>query len=613
MRPQDVLEQRCLLTESLGRGGFGEVWRAFDLRIRREVAVKVGRPRSAEEARRFALEAELVGNLNHPNIAALHDYGETWHKGERRIYLVMELVPGHTLERVIRGGVPPIASSLAWARDICEALGTAHDKGVVHRDVKPSNVMITDSGTGSAKVLDFGIAKSPAHTGITAEGHIIGSWPYMAPERWGNGTAVDGRSDLYALGCVLMELFTGRLPFEGRAWHELAAQHATSAPPRPSSLRPGLPAAVDRLILDLLAKDPARRPANARQVADRPAGIGGHAGSTTRTRTTPIPDAPGRRSGHTTTVLETAAGPASRPVDSARAVLERRLERVLSHHAAGDEPAFTRLLDTLIDDLTDESGADDPLTVEAVYQRAMYDWQTAHDQEGLERVLPRLIRVLGPDHRRTINVQAVLTGNAAARGPIDGRGHIPELREIIARATRVLGASDPITLVARLDLAEALDRAYDAQGRPVPGNGPRDAVRAERRRALLAPLLPDLVRGLGDGDPRVTRTLVRLALDTYQVGDYPAALPLYERLLPTGPAALARTDTRLRVQHAHCVAETGDPERAVSLLDALLTTLRSRPGHDCEQQAAPALALRSTPKKRIRRDNRRTGHSWFRS
>ncbi len=613
MQPQDILEQRYVLTGLLGQGGFGKVWRAFDTRIRREVAVKIGRPRSAQEARRFALEAELVGNLNHPRIAALYDYGETWYRGERLIFLVMELVPGDTLDRVIRRGVPPIASSLAWARDICEALGAAHDRGVVHRDVKPANVIVTGTGTGPAKVLDFGIAKHQAHAGITAEGYVIGSWPYMAPERWGSGTPVDGRADLYALGCVLMELLTGRLPFEGRELHELLAQHAAGTPPRPSSLRPGLPKAVDRLILDLLAKEPARRPASARQVADRLADIIGQAGSTTRTRTAPDPGPPHPPVGHSPTVREADAGAVNGPALSARAALEHRLARVLSHHAAGDGAEFTRLLHLLIVDLTAELGADDPLTVEAAYQRAMYLWQTAHDQEGLESVLPRLIRVLGPGHRRTIDVRAVLTGNAAARGLLDGRGRIPELREIIAQATRILGATDPITLTARLDLVEALDRVYDAHGRPVPGNGPRDAVRAERRRALLEPLLPDLVEGLGAGDPRVTGTLLRLALDTYQTEDYGAALPLYERLLPTSPAALGRTDTRLRIQHAHCVAESGDPKRAVSLLDALLTTLRNRPGRDYQQQAATALSLRSTLKKRLRRSGQGSSRSRFRS
>ncbi|MER7054331.1 MULTISPECIES: serine/threonine-protein kinase [unclassified Streptomyces] len=612
MRPQDVLEQRYVLAELLGQGGFGQVWRAFDSRVRREVAVKVGRPQSAEEARRFALEAELVGNLNHPKIAALYDYGESWHEGERLIYLVMELVPGETLDHVIGRGVPPLASSLAWAQDICEALGAAHDKGVVHRDVKPANVIITESAAGSAKVLDFGIAKHQAHTGITAEGYVIGSWQYMAPERWASREPVDGRADLYAVGCVLMQLLTGRLPFDGRGVHEQHAQHVGGTPPRPSSLRPGLPEAADRLVLDLLAKDPAQRPASAQRVVERLADIIRHARHAPPGRTTPAPDKPSPPTGYTPTVRQTEADPASQPGDPARAALERRLDRVLAHYAAGDEEGFVRLLHLLIHDLTDELGADDPLTVEAAYQRAMYAWQTAHDQEGLESVLPRLIRVLGPEHRRTIDVRAVLTGNTAARGQIDGRGHIPELREIIAQATRVLGAHDPITLAARLDLADALDRDYDACGRPVPSTGPRSSEQAARRRALLGPLLPDLARGLGDDDSRVVRTRLRLALDTYQVGDYGAALPLYERLLPTTPAALARTDTRLRIQHAHCVAEAGEPERALSLLETLLSTLRNRPGQDFQRQAATALALRASLKKQVRQSRRGTGRAWFR-
>ncbi|MFD8014775.1 protein kinase [Streptomyces sp. NPDC058955] len=599
MRPQDVLEQRYELVALLGSGGFGQVWQAYDTRARRRVAVKIGHPQSAEEARRFALEAQLAGNLTHPNIAALYDYGEALHEGRAFIYLVMELVSGETLAQVIGRGVPPLASALAWAKDICEALGAAHDMGVVHRDIKPANVIVTDRGDGTAKVLDFGIAKYQAATGLTAEGHIIGSWPYMAPERWTGGGAVDGRADLYALGCVLMELLTGRLPFTGREAHELFAQHAAAPPPRPGSLRPGLPEAADRLVLELLAKDPAHRPAGAREVADRLAELLRQAGRTT------VGAHPGPPPGHTPTVRQPTAG------DAVREALERRLDRVLAHHATGDETAFTRMLDLLILDLGEALGADDPLSVEAGYQRAMYAWQAARDQTGLENVLPRLIRVLGPDHRRTIDVRAVLTGNTAARGPVDGRRYLPELREIIDRATRVLGAHDPITLTARLDLAEAEDRAYDAQGRPVPGGVPRDDARAARRRAALEPLLPDLERGLGDHDPRVLETRLRLALDTYQLGDHAAALPHFERLLPSNPAALARTHVGLQIQHAHCVAETGAPERALSLLDALLDTLSGRPGDDYQRQAGPVRAMRSTIKKQLRR-NRRTGNrTWF--
>ncbi|MFH7340953.1 protein kinase [Streptomyces sp. KHY 26] len=586
MQPQDVLEQRYELTKLLGRGGYGQVWQAFDTRVKRQVAVKITYPQSAEEARRFAQEAHLAGNLTHPNIAVLYDYGEALHEGQALIYLVMELVSGETLAKVLSRGVPPLASCLAWAKDICEALGAAHDKGVVHRDIKPANVIIMEGGGGTAKVLDFGIAKYQADTGITTDGKIIGSWPYIAPERLDSAAAVDGRADLYSLGCVLMEMLTGQPPFTGRGTHELLGQHVAGTPPRPSSLRPGLPEVADRLVMDLLAKDPAQRPASAQQVADRLADIVRQARYPTSDHTTPAREDPSPPPGYTPTLQQVEGDPV-------RVALERRLDRVLAHYATTDEAEFVRMLDLLVHDLGEALGADDPLSVEAGYQRAMHSWQSAHDPGGLESMLPQLIRVLGPEHRRTIDVRAVLTGNTAARGHVDGRRYIPELREIIAQATRVLGARDPITLIARLDLAEALDREYDAYGRPLPRNGPRDDEQAARRRALLEPLLPDLEQGLGDDDSRIVEVRLRLALDTYQVGDYRAALPLYEQLLPTSPAALARSDVRLRIQHAHCVSEAGEPERALSLLETLLNTLRNRPGNEYQRQAALAIALRT--------------------
>ncbi|MFF0072291.1 protein kinase [Streptomyces sp. NPDC005494] len=614
MQPHDVLEQRYALAELLGRGGFGQVWRAFDNRVRRQVAVKIGYPQSADEARRFALEAELAGNLMHPNIAALYDYGETRHAGRELIYLVMELVPGETLASILGRGVPPVSSSLAWAQDMCKALGAAHSNGVVHRDVKPSNVIITGPGTGTAKVLDFGIAKHQAHTAITAEGQIIGSAPYMAPERWNSSAPVDGRADLYALGCVLMELLTGQLPFTGREAHELLAQHVAAAPPRPGSLHPGLPDAADRLVLDLLAKDPAERPATAEQVFARLAEIIAHARHPTAHRSEPGPHAP--YSAYTPTAQEAATGrksdPAARQSDAIRQALTRRLDAVLAHHSTGDEAEFVRLLTLLVHDLIQELGPDDPLTVEAGYQQAMHSWQSVHDRSRLENILPRLIRVLGTEHRRTIDVHAVLTGDIAARGNVDGRPYIPELEEIIARSARLLGPHDPITLTARLDLADALDRDY-VQGQAVRTTGPRTDEQAGRRRALLEPLLPDLVQGLSADDGRVVATTLRLALDTYQLGDYRAALPLYERLLPTTPAALARSDVRLRIQHAHCVAENEEPERALALLDTLLSTLRNRPGNDYARQAPPALALRTALKKQLRRPQGAGDiRTWFR-
>ncbi|MCX5296640.1 serine/threonine protein kinase [Streptomyces sp. NBC_00193] len=592
MRERDVLVERYELTGLLGRGGFGEVWRAFDTRVRRTVAIKIGHPRSVEDRERFASEAHLAGTLVHPCIAALYDYGEAQYEGRPLVYLVMELVEGETLAAVLGRGVPPTASALVWARDVCEALGAAHERDVVHRDIKALNVMITGyggPGTGRAKVLDFGIAKYLHQPGLTATGHVIGSFEYMAPERLLGAPAVDGRADLYALGCLLMQLLTGRLPFPAQDIEALSYAHAHTAPPPPSSLRPGLPPGADRLVLDLLAKDPAERPAGAAEVIDRlNALIRGDEEPPAARDAAGTRDAPGTR---------TRIRPAAADDDTARPVLVARLDRILASGRTGAGPDFVRQLDLLIGDLGESLGADDPLTAEAGYHRSMYLWQSAGDPTELERVLPRLLGVLGPEDRRTIDVQAVLAGFAAARGQVDGRPWLPVLREVIERSTRVLGADSEITLIARLDLAEALDREYDGRARPLAAPRERTWEQSARRRDLLAPLLPDLVRGLGPDDPRVREVTLRLALDSYGLGVYREALPYYEQLLPSSPAGLVRTPVGLRIQHAHCVAESGDPRRAVALFDAVRELLYTRGDAQSVQWDKRARSLRSDAKK----------------
>ncbi|WP_407837788.1 protein kinase [Streptomyces sp. DSM 116496] len=597
MREQDVLVERYELTGLLGRGGFGEVWRAFDTRVRRTVAVKIGHPRSAEDRERFASEAHLAGTLVHPCIAALYDYGEAQYEGRPLVYLVMELVEGETLAAVLLRGVPPTASALVWARDVCEALGAAHERNVVHRDIKALNVMITGyggpgtgAGTGRAKVLDFGIAKYLHQPGLTATGYVIGSFEYMAPERLLGAPSVDGRADLYALGCLLMQLLTGRLPFPAQEIEALSYAHAHTAPPPPSSLRPGLPPGADRLVLDLLAKDPAGRPAGAAEVIDRLNALirGDEEPPAAHDAAGGAPTDPRRPHDGTRTAS---------PQDTARPVLVARLDRILASGRTGAGPAFVRQLDLLIGDLGETLGADDPLTAEAGYHRSMYLWQSAGDPTELERVLPRLLGILGPEDRRTIDVQAVLAGSAAARGQVDGRPWLPVLREVIERSTRVLGADSEITLIARLDLAEALDREYDGRARPLAAPRDRTPEQAARRRDLLAPLLPHLVRGLGPDDPRVREVTLRLALDSYGLGAYREALPYYEQLLPSSPAGLVRTPVGLRIQHAHCVAESGDPRRAVALLDAVRELLYTRGDAQSVQWDKRARALRSEAKK----------------
>ncbi|MFB7467186.1 serine/threonine-protein kinase [Streptomyces sp. NPDC056224] len=191
---RELIEGRYSLEELLGQGGFGEVWRAEDSRVGRQVAVKIGYPQTPEETRRFEREASLAGNLAHPNIATVHDFGRTERAGRSAVFLVMELLQGRSLAEVLEAGVPPLADALEWAARIADALGAAHDAGIVHRDIKPANVMVT--GSGVTKVLDFGIAKARGGPGteLTATGMIIGSFPYMAPERWtGGANGVHGR------------------------------------------------------------------------------------------------------------------------------------------------------------------------------------------------------------------------------------------------------------------------------------------------------------------------------------------------------------------------------------------------------------------------------------
>jgi serine/threonine protein kinase len=298
MRVGDVLGGRYRLDARIGQGGFGVVWKAFDLRIERDVAVKVGYLEGDESARRFAQEARLAGNLAHANIAVIHDVGTVAQGDRPLLYLVMEFVPGETLDDVLARGLPPLDQALEWVAQICGALAAAHDAGIVHRDIKPANVMITPAGV--VKVLDFGIAKHQgASVALTAENVIIGSPRYMAPERW-NGGETDSRVDLYAVGCILMELCTGRVPFPGDNWQWLLAQHVSAAPPVPSGVRPGLPVEIDRLVPALLAKLPDDRPQHARLVEQQlraiRAGLLASPAPAPVPAPLPVPGAPGRRS-----------------------------------------------------------------------------------------------------------------------------------------------------------------------------------------------------------------------------------------------------------------------------------------------------------------------------
>ncbi|MGW4054608.1 protein kinase domain-containing protein [Streptomyces sp. NPDC004779] len=263
-----LVGDRYELDHRIGGGGGGEVWTARDRLIGRDVAVKFvylksGRERETEK--RFVQEVRAMGNLLHPRIAILHDWGRQVVEGRQALFLIMEHVKGQHLGSVFREAKPPWHDVLNWGHQIADALGAVHSCGVVHRDIKPANIMRTDGG--GIKLLDFGIAKflDPSlRLAKTQPGHIIGTATYMSPEQYEAADDLDHRSDLYSLGCLLYEGLSGNPPFQADTAAELQFLHL-HATPEPLDV-PELPTDAADLVMRLLAKDPADRPQNAADV-----------------------------------------------------------------------------------------------------------------------------------------------------------------------------------------------------------------------------------------------------------------------------------------------------------------------------------------------------------
>jgi Tol biopolymer transport system component/predicted Ser/Thr protein kinase len=250
----------------LGQGGMGVVYEGQDIRLQRPVAIKILASAGAvdeERRERFAREARAASALNHPNIITIHDVGSS----DGVDFIVMEYVRGTTLERRLRPDGLPIADVVRYGVQIADALSQAHGAGIVHRDLKPSNIMVTDDGR--IKILDFGIAKllEPAESRIsddrttraqTEAGRILGTAAYMSPEQ-AEGRVVDARSDIFSFGSILYELATGTRPFAGDSRLKVLTGIVNADPPAPGTLRPSLPADLEKAILRCLRKDPARR------------------------------------------------------------------------------------------------------------------------------------------------------------------------------------------------------------------------------------------------------------------------------------------------------------------------------------------------------------------
>jgi serine/threonine protein kinase len=261
------------IEELIGRGGMGIVYRAYDLRLKRTVALKLVKPELALDERfreRFSRETELAMSLEHPNVVPIHDAGEV----DGRLYLAMRLVAGTDLRQLLRGeGALEPSRALAICGQVANALDAAHAKALVHRDVKPSNVLLDESE--HVYLADFGLTRRPEEQGTQAgEGRSIGTPAYLAPEQI-EGQPVDGRADVYSLGCLLYECLTGEPPFTGDSPLAVAWAHLEEEPPSASANKPDLPDAIDAVIRKALAKSPDDRyPTCAALVADAEAALG---------------------------------------------------------------------------------------------------------------------------------------------------------------------------------------------------------------------------------------------------------------------------------------------------------------------------------------------------
>nr|WP_122825340.1 Stk1 family PASTA domain-containing Ser/Thr kinase [Georgenia faecalis] len=258
-----MLGGRYEVRDLIGRGGMAEVYIGYDRRLSRTVAIKVLRSDLARDPTfqaRFRREAQSAAALNHPAIVSVYDTGEddvvtASGQSAHVPYIVMEYVEGHTVRSLLTDGTPvPIDEAVEIVSGVLGALEYSHREGIVHRDIKPGNVMLTP--TGAVKVMDFGIARAMADSAATmTQTHaVVGTAQYLSPEQ-ARGEVVDARSDLYSTGCLLFELLTGQPPFSGDSAVAVAYQHVREVPRAPSDIAPDIPEALDRVVLKALAKD----------------------------------------------------------------------------------------------------------------------------------------------------------------------------------------------------------------------------------------------------------------------------------------------------------------------------------------------------------------------
>jgi serine/threonine protein kinase len=256
---------RYRLIELLGRGGMGEVWRAHDTVTDRVVAIKLlpaSFSENVEFQQRFRREAHAAARLNTPHVIPIYDYGDI----DGRLFVSMRLIEGRDLETALADGPIEPARAVRIIEGVALALQAAHKVGLLHRDVKPSNILLDENDF--AYLIDFGIARAADQTRLTQSGNTIGTFAYIAPERLDTRAEEDARADIYSLACVLYECLTGHPPFDADTTPQLIAAHLHTAPPQPSTTQPNVPARFDQVIATGMAKNPYNRYATTVELAD---------------------------------------------------------------------------------------------------------------------------------------------------------------------------------------------------------------------------------------------------------------------------------------------------------------------------------------------------------
>ncbi|MYQ79662.1 MULTISPECIES: serine/threonine-protein kinase [unclassified Streptomyces] len=565
-----LIQSRYRLLDLIGRGGMGEVWRARDEALGRQVAVKCLKPMSAQHdedytrivRERFRREARVAAALQHRGVTVVHDFGEY----EGVLYLVMELLDGRNLSQLLEDNEQhplPVDDIVDIAEQVADALGYTHQQGIVHRDLKPANIMRLSDGT--VKICDFGIARPghgiPVSSRLTGVGIAMGTPHYMSPEQISGGQ-VDHRSDLYSLGCVLYEIATGAPPFDlGDSWGILVGHRDT--PPEPlRSHRAELPGFFDRVVLDLLAKTPEERPADAHDLRRRIAvgrtgeqpflGPPGEAPTTpvTLVGPAPAPAAPLPAWAHTMTGGHKATGavtPLAPPDHAAGLTLAwttgtappgpRADRQVLSPGPTRKERAENALREfgRIAEDRARALGPEHGETLAARQQMAYALGRLGRHTEAHElhtSVLASRERAMGPDHPDTLRCRHNLAFSLSRLGRLEEAYRMA--RDVAAVRARVLGADHPDTLVTLYEVGYTLGRL----GRWT------EALHTYRQVAEAR------TRLLGSEHPDTLATRYEVGISLGRLGRSADALELYRALVADRTRVNGPTDPEtLRARH----------------------------------------------------------------